>query len=157
MSRILLKTGNRDVFGVTSAGCWKMLLKNVSYPESLVSLERREWGNYYGYLVSYKNHGTVVATSKDDESKVWNALLAGIQRAESLNGQIKAIEKGDIGKVNYDLERLRLKEKRLELENRATDLALAEIEAERKALHDEYDHLQANWLFCTPKLGVMRL
>lgn len=153
MSRILLKTGNRDVFGGDFRWVLEDALKNVSYPESLVSLERREWGNYYGYLVSYKNHGTVVATSKDDESKVWNALLAGIQRAESLNGQIKAIEKGDIGKVNYDLERLRLKEKRLELENRATDLALAEIEAERKALHDEYDHLQGQLAVLYTEIG----
>jgi phosphate transport system permease protein len=143
MTRILLKTGNRDVLGSDFRWVLEGSLKNVRYPETLITLERREWGNYYGYQVAYKNNGTVVANAQESGDKTWELLIAGIARADALNAQIEEIEKGEIGKVNYELERLRLTEKRLQLEGKATDSALAELEAERQLLHKDYERLQA--------------
>lgn len=61
MTRELIKVGNRDLNGsdfTWVVGDW---LVDERHPTDLVALERREWGNFYGYLVSIKEEGRVVA------------------------------------------------------------------------------------------------
>ena len=61
MSRELIKVGNRDLYGsdfTWVVGDW---LVDEQRPADLMALERREWGNFYGYLVSVKEQGRVVA------------------------------------------------------------------------------------------------
>ena len=50
--RLLLKVGNRDVFGADFAWFLDEGFKNVDYPAEIMVLERREWGNFYGQLVA---------------------------------------------------------------------------------------------------------
>jgi len=61
MTRELIKVGNRDLNGsdfTWVVGDW---LVDEQRPAELIALERREWGNFYGYLVSVKEDGRVVA------------------------------------------------------------------------------------------------
>ncbi|AZZ90215.1 phosphate ABC transporter permease PstA [Hahella sp. KA22] len=138
MRRDLIKTGNRDVLGSDFRWVLADRMRDVRYPKELMTLERREWGNFYGYLVSVKEDGSVVASG----SGAWDELQSRIDRALSLHDRIYDIEKQQIGKVNYTLERLRLKERRLELDGRKTPEAMAEIEAERAEQHATYEVLQ---------------
>ncbi|RLT95052.1 phosphate ABC transporter permease PstA [Ketobacter sp.] len=140
VQRMLIKTGNRDVTGLDFRWLVADKLTNVSTPEELMVVERREWGNFYGYLTAMKENGQVVATG----AEALPALDARLERALDLSDAIHDIENKDIGAINYQVERLRLKERRLELEGELTDAVRMELDAERAALDAEYQTLKAD-------------
>lgn len=151
MQRDLLKIGNRDVGGSDFIWVLDDFLENRSQPEMLLVAERREWGNFYGYLRSLKENGQVVA-SYDGYDKnaeymaLWNKFQASIDRALELHEEIVDIEKHEIGAINYELERLRLKERSLQLKEVTDQSRYAEIDQRRKELDAEYEVLQKNLL-----------
>ena len=55
--RSLLKLGNRDVTGADFGWFVDIGFSALSYPEDLMVLERREWGNFYGRLVEVLESG----------------------------------------------------------------------------------------------------
>jgi phosphate transport system permease protein len=138
MQRDLLKIGNRDVGGFDFRWMLDADLLNKRYPKEAVAIERREWGNFYGYLVNVVEDGRVVASTE----RAWEELTPRLERALQLHEQIYVIEKNDIGAVNYAIERLRLKERGYELRNSYTAERKAEI-AELRAEQDiKYQGLQ---------------
>ena len=50
VERSLIKQGNRDVSGVDFSWIIDSYITDFRYPETLMTIERREWGNFYGYL-----------------------------------------------------------------------------------------------------------
>lgn len=138
VDRYLFKIGNRDVYGVDFRTIIEPFVSNQTRPEGLLVIERHEYGNFYGYLKSVKQDGQVIASG--DEA--WEALQPLLERAYDLHNEIKKIQKSDIGSINYKLERLRLKERGLELEGRKTPDRIAEIEAERQSLNEDYKVLE---------------
>ncbi|MGI9280299.1 MAG: phosphate ABC transporter permease PstA [Endozoicomonas sp.] len=139
LTRDLLKVGNRDVSGSDFAWVIDLWLEDRRYPENIVALERREWGNFYGYLTSIKQNGNIVA----DGDAAWPEFQKRLDRALSIYNEIYAIEKHEIGSVNSKLERLRLEQRGLELNDKATPQALASIEAQRKVYQAEYKVMEA--------------
>lgn len=136
--RYQLKTGNRDVTGQDFMWIIGHEIAAQRYPAELLAIERREWGAFYGYLRDVREAGKVVAAG----AVAWPVLHQRLDHANALFAQIRSIERGAIGSVNYGLEQLRLQTRRLELENRATPDALAEIAARRAELEAEYGELQ---------------
>ncbi len=137
VKRWLVKTGNREMYLDFRWISDHNILQKTT-PEDVVVVEREEWGNFYGYLKQVKHDGQVVAEGKD----AWAALEASVERAGELRAKMKDLEKSDIGAINYELERLRLRTKRLELEGEDTPENLAQIEKEKQALNEEYNHLR---------------
>ncbi len=133
--RYLMKVGNRDVYGNDFKLVLKIFLTDITYPEDLIAVERREWGNAYGYLKAVKENGKVVAEGKAAQQE----LAARIERAVVLFKQIRDIQKHDIGAINYQLERLRLKKRRLELDGVKDPAPYAAIEKQRQAIQKEYE------------------
>jgi phosphate transport system permease protein len=138
MTRELLKVGNRDIYGADFTWVVGEWLSNLRTPENLTALERREWGNFYGYLVSVKQAGELVA--EGDAS--WPALQERIERVEQLHKKLVRLEKKDIGRINAGLERIRLKTRKLELQGKLTEVAQAEMDAERAQWDAEYKVLE---------------
>lgn len=138
LTRNLLKQGNRDVTGHDFAWVVDEWLTDRSWPEDLMVLERREWGNFYGFLQTVKENGVVVAEG-DRAHAVFKARL---DRALAIYEDIYRIEKHDIGAVNADLEQLRLAERRLVLKGEVNPARQAYIEAERKQLNQQYHQLE---------------
>ena len=138
LTRYLIKTGNRDVYGSDFRLVLNKFLTEVSYPDNLLVLERREWGNFYGYLKSVQQDGKVIA--KGDEAIA--VLAEKVERAVELFEQIREIQKDDIGSINYGLERLRLKERGLELDNDTDPVKIKAIADARKAFDEEYKQLE---------------
>ncbi|MDO7901113.1 phosphate ABC transporter permease PstA [Pseudomonas sp. K1(2024)] len=137
MTRELVKVGNRDLNGsdfTWLVGDW---LVDQRRPTDLMALERREWGNFYGYLVSVKEQGRVVASGPS----AWNELQARLKRADAFNDQLVSLEK-DIGSINHGLERLRLHSRKLELQGKLDAAAQADIEAERAELTSRYKTIE---------------
>ena len=137
--RSLIKTGNRDITGSDFAWVYNSLLSAENYPQYAITLERREWGNFYGYVHSITENGNLVANI----DAAWDELQSRLDRTHRLHDEIRDIEKGDIGDINYQIERLRLKERRLQLEGVSDPAEFSEINSERESLQKEYESLQA--------------
>jgi phosphate transport system permease protein len=143
--RQLLKLGNRDLTGADFTWVLRDFVHDVEYPENVVALERREWGNFYGHLSAIKEGSNLISFSGDAaaiESARWNDFNERLERALDIREDIYVIENQEIGQINYAMERLRLLERRLELDQELTPEALAEIDSERAELDEEYDLLQ---------------
>jgi len=138
MTRELLKVGNREVYGADFSWVVGEWLSNQRTPAELMVLERREWGNFYGYLLNVKEAGQLVAEGEG----AWNELQARIDRVDELHTQISRIEKVEIGRINHGLERLRLKTRQLELNDRLDAAAQADLDAERAQWDAEYRVLE---------------
>ena len=138
MERQLLKVGNRDLYGADFRWVVGEWLEELQTPEDVIVIERREWGNFYGYLTDVRQNGEVVATGAD----AWPALQQAVDRALAIHDDIQELEKTDIGRINSGLERVRLRERGYELRNELTPELAAELEAERTALNSEYAALE---------------
>jgi phosphate transport system permease protein len=60
--RYQIKSGNRDVTGLDFAWILGPDIQAQRYPEDMVVIERREWGNFYGYLREVREAGASVAS-----------------------------------------------------------------------------------------------
>ncbi len=138
MTRELLKVGNRDVYGADFSWVVGEWLSNQRTPADLMVLERREWGNFYGYLLNVKEAGQLVA----EGDGAWAELQRRIDRVDDLHGEIARIEKVEIGRINHGMERLRLKARQLELHDKLDAAAQADLDAERAHWDAEYRVLE---------------
>ncbi|MGE6660746.1 phosphate ABC transporter permease PstA [Pseudomonas sp. NPDC077408] len=139
MTRELLKVGNREVYGADFSWVVGEWLSNPRKPADLVALERREWGNFYGELLNVKESGQPVA----EGDAAWPELQKRIDRIDDLHAGIAKLEKVDIGRINHGLERLRLKARKLELDDKLDAAAQAELDAERAQWDAEYKALES--------------
>ncbi|MBD9632895.1 MULTISPECIES: phosphate ABC transporter permease PstA [Pseudomonadaceae] len=138
MTRELLKLGNRDLYGSDFSWVIGEWLTDRRHPADLVTLERREWGNFYGYLLSVKENGKVVAEGPGAMAE----LQTRLKRVDELYSKLYRLEKKDIGGINHGLERLRLKERGLQLNNKLDATAEADIAAGRAELNAQYKVLE---------------
>ncbi len=134
ITRTLLKVGNRDKLG----GDFRWVIfpddASISHPKNLVQIERREWGNFYGYIKNITKNGQIIAT----RDTAWQQLQPLIDEINELHDKIRDIEKNEIGDINYQLERLRLKRRKFELKGITDKNALAKISASEIILRKEY-------------------
>ncbi|MEW6167877.1 MAG: phosphate ABC transporter permease PstA [Pseudomonadota bacterium] len=140
-TRALVKVGNRDLYGADFRYVVEEWIGDRSWPEDATVWERVEWGNLHGFLLSASIDGRTIAGPQ-----AWTAYREAQRRANELREQIDAIERDEIGAINYRMERLRLEERRLELDGltRAQDTAaFAALDARRAALDGEYAELNA--------------
>ncbi|VAX12004.1 Phosphate transport system permease protein PstA (TC 3.A.1.7.1) [hydrothermal vent metagenome] len=146
--RYLVKMGNRDVTGTDFKVLLKPMLKKVSYPDNVMVVERREWGNFYGFLKALKKDGKILAEGEEAQ----RILDQHLKQALGIFDEISDIRKHDIGKINYNMERLRLRERRLELDGDTDPAKQAAIAADRKVLDEQYKHLQAKLSLLSDKI-----
>jgi len=144
IKRSLIKTGNRDISGSDFKWAYDTFLDNTHYPTNVITIERREWGNFYGYLNSIIENGKQVANkdSSTENGTLWQELKIRLERVLELHDEIREIEKGTIGNINYKIERLRLKEHSLKLNNISDKASYEKIYKERKTLQKTYEDLQ---------------
>ncbi len=138
VTRWSIKQGNKDVTGQDFRWVMASQVSDIRYPEDIVKLERYEYGNFYGRLVSVKENGQVVASGP----AAWDAFEERLARTTDIHDRIADIEKGEIGAINFDLEELRLEERRLELQGKLTDGARQKLQAERDRLNRDYEVLR---------------
>ncbi|WP_367373624.1 phosphate ABC transporter permease PstA [Pseudomonas lini] len=139
MTRELIKVGNRDLNGTDFTWIVGEWLTNQKTPPELMTIERREWGNFYGYLVNVKQDGKVIAEGE----AAWPELQARVDRVNQLAAQLKSLEKTDIGAINAGLERVRLHGRKLELAGHLDAAAQADLESERAELNARYQEIEA--------------
>ncbi len=142
VTRYLVKTGNRDILGSDFRWLYDIDLVKKDQPENLMALERIEWGNFYGYLNAVyekdKDGNDQLVANKEN---AWPEFIKRLHRTIDIREQILHLEQSDIGAINYKLERIRLKERRLQLDDELTESEISNIETQRVKLKQEYDVL----------------
>ncbi|HEX3131325.1 MAG TPA: hypothetical protein VH394_28570, partial [Thermoanaerobaculia bacterium] len=111
--RIRMKIGNRDIGGLDFAWIESANIASRRKPADAVLLERLEWGNFHGFMEELRDGDKVLAQGSD---AVWKAFPALHETKAGQREAVEALEKGAIGDVNYDLEKLRLQRKELDFE-----------------------------------------
>lgn len=143
LDRQLIKVGNREVYGSDFRWVLEHQLSDLTYPKNAVALERREWGNFYGYIVGIKENGQLIAQQTPADNDLWHEALQRTERATAIYRTIKRLESGAIGAINYELEQLRLAERSLQLKGDATAHTLAELKAQKSVLQAGYASQEA--------------
>jgi phosphate transport system permease protein len=119
-SRVRVKIGNRDLSGLDFKWVNDDQIVSQAYPADVVLLERREWGNMYARIQAVYSGEKLLAEGNEAG---WAALGPLISSAEDLHRQIKQIEQFEIGAINADIERLRLKIRAIEIEHSASPVS----------------------------------
>ena len=134
----LLKTGNRDVTGMDFRWIQEQNIQAQALPDEMITIERREWGNFYGRLLAVKEGGKVIASG----DKAWPILQERLEKVLDIFDEIEHLQKKQIGAINYKLERLRLKQKSLELKGKWNSIVSQEQAEEKASLDKEYKGYQ---------------
>jgi len=143
--RIQLKLGNRDVTGTDFQWVDEAAIRSRRYPDAAFYVERREYGPFIGTPVRLTRGDTVVAEGAD---AVWAALRPLVDRAAVDRRAIRRIERDELGPINAALERIRLQERRLDLERTVRpEVDQSEVRArlarEAEAYRRQYDDVEA--------------
>ncbi|GHF83927.1 phosphate ABC transporter permease PstA [Thalassotalea marina] len=140
VERLLIKTGNRELVPLDFRWIMVPEIVKTTTPKDLVVIERRTNGNFYGFIESLYLDGKEVSHERMDEM---------LDRVTELQGQMEELQKVDIGAINYQIERLRLKERKYRLKD--------ELTAEREqAIAQELKTLQQDYIVLEQKLMAMR-
>ncbi len=134
VTRWSIKQGNKDISGQDFVWVTRPFMSAVSYPNDLVRLERLEYGNFYGRLQSVTVKGRTTTGNY-----AFAALEQGIDRSNDLHAAMHALEKGRMSTINYELERLRLKERKLQLEGKLSDATQQQISQQRTQLQSDFE------------------
>ncbi len=136
--QFLVKTGNRDILGSDFRWIQDQYILSKDTPDDLIAVERREWGNFYGRLVAVKQDGAVTAQGE----QAWAVAQDKLAKALELFNQIERLQNKEVGAINYNLERLRLKQRALELKNQWDDAKRQAFAEQKTAYEKEYAAIQ---------------
>lgn len=129
--RVQLKTGNRDVYGVDFRWIDVDAGTQTATPPRAVAFERREWGDYYGFIEGVYDGETLLASGPD----AWRVLTQQIEEAHRLHDRVKGLETGEMEQLDGRIGALKLAQ-RTEGETEA-------LAAELKAAWAAYDRVSA--------------
>ncbi len=133
--RTQLKIGNRDLYGLDFKWVDDDDIASISHPEYAVVLERREWGNMYGFIKDVTENGQIVCSGNEE---CWPVLETQIPKYQEIYDEIKSIEKGAIGGINMNIDNLRLEIKGLQLEGGKNQEKISAVEARIKEEENKY-------------------
>lgn len=149
IEQVLLQVGNRDISRIDFRWVLMPFISDVQFPAQLMVVERRQWGNLYGYFTQLRQRQTPAEPGAIDSlapTDSWTQFQQRIHRSNQIQGRIRRLEKTQLAAVNYRLEKLRLKQRGIELgKYQAIELPelRRQIVIERKRLDKRYDELQA--------------
>ena len=135
-SRIQLKVGNRDLYGLDFRWVDEDQIVSHRLPDDAIAFERREWGNFYGYLGEVIQGDAVLASGGNEG---WNALGPLLDRGNALHEEITNVEKDEIGDINYEIEKARLRIRALESQDNQDSTEMADLRASIKTLEHQYE------------------
>jgi phosphate transport system permease protein len=142
-TRIRLKLGNRDLTGSDFGWVDEATVVSRDRPADAVLLERREWGNFYGFLREIRSANEVLAASPEE---AWELLPSLLEQKRQQLEAIHRLERDEIDDANREMEALRLAERRLDLESgssAAKDAQREEIREGQARARAIYERLAA--------------
>ncbi|WP_286265994.1 phosphate ABC transporter permease PstA [Thalassotalea atypica] len=133
IERFLIKTGNRELVSLDFRWILAPLVTAQSQPQDIAVIERRSNGNFYGFVEQI-----ILAGEATDASRMPELL----ERVNKFQEQIEELQTVDIGAINYQLERIRLKERKHVLDGTLNDEVKTELVKESAKLESEYQTLE---------------
>ncbi|MEE4659971.1 MAG: phosphate ABC transporter permease PstA [Halieaceae bacterium] len=106
IARLLLKRGNRDVYGTDFVWLLQHEIVRQSFPPDALRVEREEWGNLYGFLEAVLRDGEVVADTASTPEATWQRFNLELERSRRIHAQIRKLEQEQIAGISRRLERL---------------------------------------------------
>ncbi len=140
LTRIRLKIGNRDLYSLDFRWVDEEDIVSREKPPDAIVLERREWGNFYGYFEALEVDGRVVET---DLEEALPEIRGYQEQMEVLREKIEELEEDEIGEINYKMENLRLDIREVKMEADTTD---ASVRAKIYEMRREIEELQEEYL-----------
>lgn len=138
--RVKVKQANRDLTGEDFVWIDEAAIRAKARPADLVAIERREWGDFYGWVKEVREGEKVVASGREAS---WNALEALLPEALAVREETLVLEKDRIGAVNHRKERIRLALRKLERKGVTTGAEVDALNADGARLQGDYDRLLA--------------
>ncbi|MHC8441542.1 MAG: phosphate ABC transporter permease PstA [Candidatus Eutrophobiaceae bacterium] len=139
--RYLLRVGNLEWQGHDFKWISKIGVKDWSYPEDAMVVERYRGGKVYGYI-----EGVLEGDAQSPKDVGLSSLYAMLESVGTMRQQIKDIENHDIAHANHDLRQLNLQKRRWKLDNAWTAVRMAEYEHAQQEIQQRYDTFQARIL-----------
>ena len=147
--RIQVKVGNRDLYGLDFRWVDEDHIQAKEYPKDVLSIEREEWGVFFGRVQAVRRNEEVVVTGQREGLKALEPL---VEEVSHIQHRIHHLENNVIGALNYDIEEIRLTLREMELnhEQDSSEWAIlqkrvvelqAQYEAHTKVLRGLYDQL----------------
>ena len=138
-----LKIGNRDLYGFDFQWIDEREIIRTEYPEYATTIERMEFGNFYGFIKEILVDGN---TEVKGEQIAADKIDSYLDITSSLRDEMKDVEKSQIGRINYNIENLRLQIKKIEFAGKNSDKDLnkiAQIESEIAGQNKVYEILRS--------------
>ena len=143
-TRYLIKVGNRDLTGKDFVWVLGEHIKEKTYPDNIATVERWEYGNFYGDVMAVKEDNKIISTPDN----LWSELQARIERSQKLHDETYRLEKNELSKINVEKEKLKIEQKQLETNSAASagqiesvTTALAELDAHYHAAEKQLTEL----------------
>lgn len=152
--RIRVKIGNRDIYGSDFKWIEKNDIKEITYPEFAGLIERREWGNFYGFINEIKDNNVTVAEGNKES---WSDIQAYIDQAQHIYSKIRKIEKKNIGDINLRIENLRLDIKGLELKGKTNQPQVKDLENQIEEQNQLYQKEEAKLTSLNQELNQVQV
>ncbi len=108
--RLKLHVANRDVYAADFVWADERAVVRRERPVDVAVIERTEWGLLIGRIAALEENGTVLASGPG----AWIEIERRLPAAGALRAEIRRLEKRDIGAINHEQERIRLRLRALE-------------------------------------------
>uniref|UniRef100_A0A832G7A8 Phosphate transport system permease protein PstA n=1 Tax=Ignavibacterium album TaxID=591197 RepID=A0A832G7A8_9BACT len=140
--RMQMKIGNRDLYGFDFQWIDEREILKKEIPQFASTIERMEFGNFYGFVKEILVDGNVEVSGEVNTSAKINSYL---KITSAIRDEIKDIEKSQIGRINYNIENIRLEIKKIKYldknsEKNKTDIS--KLEAEIAKENKKYELLK---------------
>ena len=140
--RTLYRIGNYDLYNEDFRWVNAFDVQSVERDPSFYFFERQEWGAFVGRIKSV----IVDGVEQDPAALGLSQMRSEQQAARDRFAAVRQIERGEIGKINHELNKQRLALRRIELaegkESAAYRNELTRLEQRESELQREYQRLQ---------------
>ncbi|HWC03252.1 MAG TPA: phosphate ABC transporter permease PstA [Methylomirabilota bacterium] len=133
--RIKLQVANRDLYGADFQWIDESQIVKRQHPADAAVIERTEWGTLIGTIKEVRRGDRVVASGPEAG---WAEVAKRLPDARRVRGELRGIEKGDIGRINHAQEQIRLKLRGLELRGVTSGPEVVALQRELATLQDRY-------------------
>ena len=133
-----IKVANRDLYGADFVWVDDAAVVRRQRPSDVAVIERSEWGLLIGRIAELREEGAVVAR----DAAAWPEIERRLPAAAALRRQIRAIEKGDIGAINFEQEKIRLRLHGLEARGVTAGADVEALRARLATLQERYTILE---------------
>ena len=131
-------TGNKETYGQAFKYLDKDDIVETTFPSSVMTLERLEYGDAIGYPLGLDRNGKAIAPGNRE---FLSSLKNLIDEASDIRKKIIRIEKKEIGAINHQMERLQIRKRALERRGQSSGAGIKEIDAEMASLQKDYNKL----------------